>query len=285
MMISVPGVYSMSDIAYHSDPCPAPSLSASIATIINQQSLLHAFMQHPKLGKKESKDSDVFSFGRAAHALLLEADSQKVVPLPYSDFRTSKARQMRDECVHAGDIPLCLSDYEKVSEMIKVAKGFIESSELSGLFENGKTEQTFVGFSDCWVRGRCDYITNNRKLILDYKTVGRTANPSVFMQSVFNYGYDIQAAMYLHLNKITGHTGECDFVWLIQEKEAPYACSFIGASQSVLDIGQKKFEFAKTKWVNALSSNSFAGYSNNITWPEASSWERAKAEAIGFEED
>ena len=50
-MITAPGIYRDIDaLEYHSDPCPAPSLSSTIAKKLVSASAMHAFCEHPKLG-------------------------------------------------------------------------------------------------------------------------------------------------------------------------------------------------------------------------------------------
>ena len=46
-MIGKAGIYTLSAEAYHADPCPEPSLSASIANVLLQRSPAHARIQHP----------------------------------------------------------------------------------------------------------------------------------------------------------------------------------------------------------------------------------------------
>src|SRR5215831_5713580 len=48
-MSVTPGVYAMPAAQYHADPCPTPSLSASIIKLICLDSPAHAWTAHPKL--------------------------------------------------------------------------------------------------------------------------------------------------------------------------------------------------------------------------------------------
>ena len=57
---------------YHADPCETPSLSSSIARVLNDQSPAHAYLRHPRLGGAPSVHSKQFDFGKSGHTLLLK---------------------------------------------------------------------------------------------------------------------------------------------------------------------------------------------------------------------
>ena len=79
-MIETAGVYQMPAEEYHADPCPEPSLSASLIKTLLARSPLHAWHEHPRLNpnvvKEERKEYDR---GSAAHALLLEGEDRMAV--------------------------------------------------------------------------------------------------------------------------------------------------------------------------------------------------------------
>ena len=54
-MINTPGIYEIPATEYHADPCPEPSLSASVARTLIDRSPLHAWMKHPKLGGQQEE--------------------------------------------------------------------------------------------------------------------------------------------------------------------------------------------------------------------------------------
>src|SRR5262245_50563917 len=81
-MIDGPGIYDIPLAEYLADPCPAPSLSASIAHILLSQSPRHAWEAHPRLNPHyEPEEAEAFDLGTAAHAYLLEG-AEVFVTLP-----------------------------------------------------------------------------------------------------------------------------------------------------------------------------------------------------------
>jgi len=281
------GIYQLSEQAYHSDPCPQPALSASIAGIIWHRSPLHGWYAHPKLNPDyQPFESATFDLGSAAHAIVLEQDRSKLVIIHADDWRTKAAREERDEAHDAGKIPVLARQAEDIYAMADAAIDAVKDSELDGIFQDGKPEQSIiVQDGDIWLRGRLDWLTNDNKIILDYKTVGRSANPESFLRgSVFQYGYDIQVAMYQRLvQAVTGETPK--FVWLAQETEAPYACSLMGASPSLIESGNRKLDHVNKQWRECMKTGIWPAYGKRIAWLEAPSYELAKLEEREYMED
>lgn len=270
----------MSESDYHADPCPEPSLSASIAGIIWHRTPLHGWMAHPKnpIGLVRT-ESGTFDLGSAAHAVILEGNEDKIAIIEADDWRTKAAKEARDVARTAGKIPMLPHQHAEVMAMTTAAHLAIQGSELDGIFSDGKPEQSVIAHDGIWMRGRFDWLTTDRKIILDYKTVSRSANHESFLRSsVFQFGYDIQASMYLHLNQLTGGPEDAKFVWLVQETEAPYACSLCGASPSLIESGQRKLSRVIDQWTECMLTGEWPGYGKRIAWLEAPAWELAKVE-------
>ena len=280
------GIYQLSEEAYHADPCPQPALSASIAGIIWHRSPLHGWYAHPKLNPDyQPFESATFDLGSAAHAIVLEQDRSKLAIIHADDWRTKAAKEERDAARDAGKIPVLARQAADIYAMADAAIDAVKDSELDGIFQDGKPEQSIiVQDGDIWLRGRLDWLTNDNKIILDYKTVGKSANPESFLRgSVFQYGYDIQVAMYQRLvQAVTGETPK--FVWLAQETEAPYACSLMGASPSLIESGNRKLDHVIKQWCECMKTGIWPAYGKRIAWLEAPAYELAKLENILMEE-
>lgn len=91
--------------------------------------------------------------------------------------------------------------------------------------------------------------------------------------------------MYTLLNRLTGGPEDTSYIWLVQETEAPYACSLVGASPAVLEIGEHKLMKAITRWQECLNSGKWPAYSPRIAFPDPPPWILAQAEALNFSED
>src|SRR3990167_1335678 len=191
------GIHTISAEVYHADPCDESSLSSSVAKVLLNQSPRHAWMQHPKLNPDyRPEENSRFDLGSAAHALLLEGNQAKIAIIEADDWRTKKAKEERDEARANGLLPILVKHDFALKAMVKAANEFIETTELKGIFENGKPEQTVIWQEgDIWCRARPDWLTNDNKIILDYKTTDSAA-PEVFIRQIPRMGYDLQSEFY-----------------------------------------------------------------------------------------
>jgi len=267
-----PGIHTISAEVYHADPCETPSLSSSIAKVLLNQSPRHAWMQHPKLNPDyRPEENSRFDLGSAAHALLLEGNQAKIAIIDADDWRTKKAKEERDTARENGLLPI-LAKYDfAIRQMVKVAKEFIETTELKGIFDNGKPEQTVIWQEhDIWCRTRPDWLTNDYKIILDYKTTDSAA-PEVFIRQIPRMGYDLQSEFYtrgiyrlFHLMPV--------FIFLAQEIDPPYACSLVSLSNAYRDVADARVERAIELWSNCLSTDTWPSYNAAIHYAEAPGW-------------
>jgi len=284
-MIDKPGVYQIPAVEYHADPCVEPSLSASIANCILQQSPAHARMRHPRLTvDPQTDESERFDIGTAAHALLLEKDSSRFVWVPHNDWRTNAAKELRDTARGEGKLPI-LTRYQGVlQKMVEVARGAVEQSEFAGIWMHGKPEQTIVWHEDgVWLRCRPDFMRQDRTIILDYKTAASAA-PETFIRQIGNMGYDVSADFSLRGLAALGEThqgatGDPAYVFLAQEIEPPFACSFHTLGTGYREIAEEKVERAIQVWRMCMQSGQWPAYSLKLHHAEPPAWEMAAYEA------
>nr|MBC8360902.1 PD-(D/E)XK nuclease-like domain-containing protein [Candidatus Desulfatibia profunda] len=283
-----PGIYTdISEEDYHKDPSDIPSLSSSIAKIIWEKSPKHAWLAHPKLNPDyEPKNKTQFDIGNAAHAHLLEGDGLKIVVIDASDYRKKETQEKRDALYALGKVPVLSKDWINVKEMADVAKGFIAETELAGIFDNGKPEQTLIAdYEGAMLRSRLDWLANDRLIILDYKSTGGSSKPEQWIRrQLFNMNYDIQVYHYPLMNELTGGPPNAKFIFLVQENTKPYACSLVGAGPSVIDSGKKKFRYALHKWKWCLEFNKWPAYDTRIAWADVPPWQMAEVEERGTDE-
>jgi hypothetical protein len=292
MTIDKPGIYQISNEAYHRDPCVVPSLSrGTIADLINTTPQ-HAAFYHPRLNPDfVQEDKDVFDIGKAAHALFLEGlDCAEVCDFP--NWQTKAAKEAKEAARLAGKTPLLAHQYERVQEMVKAAHSQLAASELGikNLHMEGDSEQTYIWEENgTWFRVRPDWISQkkigDRKLILDYKTTGESADPAAFKATA--YGKDIQHALYRRGVKAIEGGNSPRFLFLVQETFPPYLCSFIGLDPQTAEIGKQKVEFGKFMWEKCLATGEWPGYPQRVCYVEVKPWEvaawEAKSAEIGVE--
>jgi hypothetical protein len=278
-----PGIYAITEEEYHKDPCPTPSLSRSIIKDLLFDCPFRAWLKHPRLNPdyEPEEDSVKFDLGTSAHQILLEG-TDKVIALDFDDWRKKEAKEQRDQAREQGLIPLLTDQYAEVLVMVEAAKQQIRESKLpvNDLQIGGKPEQSVVWKeNDTWLRVRPDWLREDKKMVIDYKTTGLSANPEGLDRHIISMGYDIQAAFYSRgLESVTGIKPE--FFFIFQETTKPYLCSFIGLHPDLIKMGQQKVDYGIFLWEKCLKENNWPAYPKEIAYIEAPSWSLAKWEQI-----
>jgi len=255
-----------------------------MAKILLTKSPRHAWLQHPRLNPAyATTDAARFDIGTAAHALLLEGiDSMGIVDA--DDWRTKAAKEARDEHRAAGRTPILAGQYADIQAMRDVAiKAIAECGDLSGLtLADGKPEQTI-----CWqdedthMRARLDWLSDDARIILDYKTTD-IASPTAWMRAIASNGYDIQNAFYQRAVRADLEV-DAKMVFMVQETSAPFECYFVGLTPSWLEIGKQKVEQAISMWRECMARDLWPGYERRIMWAEPPAWTLVEAEERAIE--
>jgi len=286
----VTGVISMDAARYHSDPCPVPSLSNSIANVLLNRSPAHAKLSHPRLNPNfKPTESSRFDLGTAAHDLILEGGTQKICVIDPQDYpsRPTKAdpngsipagwtnkaiREARDMARSRGLVPLLPWEDAQIRNMVRAAFAFIAESELAGIFAQGKPEQTLIWREgETWCRSRLDWLSNDRTIILDYKTC-QSAEPEAFIRHLGAMNYDLQSAFYTRGVQACTDSQAPDFVFFAQEITPPYLCSLVSLSAAYKQIAEAKYRRAVDLWGQCLESDIWQGYPSRICYAEPPAW-------------
>lgn len=271
------GLYTMDAETYFADPCEQPSLTSTIARILINESPLHAWTAHPKLNDAHAnQEASHFDIGTAAHSLLLEGEA-KVAIVDAKDWRTKDAQEARDAAYAAGRQPLLAHQWADVKRMVQSAREQLSTIVAQPpLFADGQCERVLV-WSEHGVtcRARLDWLRDDFAAIDDYKTTSRSANPASFSRSLFNIGYDVQAAFYLRgLEALTGAVAQ--WRWVVQETSPPYALSVVSLTPAALDLAQAKVDFAIAKWRECVDAGTWDGYPTEVCYAELPGWEEAR---------
>lgn len=223
IVITEPGVYDgMSDADYHADPVPGGSLSSTGARKLLPPSCPARF-HHERTNPPPSRPE--FDFGKAAHLEVLGAGPDIVV-IDAADWRTKTAREQRDTAYAAGQVPLLAADYTQIQGM---ANAIRQHPLAAALLDptTGSPEQSLFWRdpeTGVWCRARTDWLRNKttgRVIVVDYKTTD-SADPGHIERAVRRYGYHQQDPWYLDGIKAVGLADDAGFVFIFQEKTAPY---------------------------------------------------------------
>lgn len=287
--IDVPGIYDLPELVYHSDPvAPAPSLSRSIGKLLLEASPAHAYAQHPRLGGSAptgpaggDEDMDV---GTAAHSLFLEGTDLAVLS-PYDAYRSNDAKAWRAAAVVEGKIPLKMRAYDGA---MRVVDRLLQFRERTGLFIAGKPEQTVIwDEGDHWARCRIDWLPDDPAApLLDLKTTGSLATAGGWGRTAFQFGADLQAAMYPRGVEFVRGEAPDGMLFVVVETHPPYGIRVFGMDPVAIEVGQAKAAAARAVWVQCLAAGAWPSYPPEVEWifpPPwiVRQWEEAKVGGIG----
>jgi hypothetical protein len=275
LVIDRPGVYDgIPDDAYHADPVPGGSLSASGAKKLLAPSCPALFRYDADHGAKHKRE---FNFGHAAHKKVLGVGAE-IVPIDAANYKTKAAQEARDAAYAAGKVPLLPAEVAVVDAM---AAALIAHPWASLLFnpEAGKPEQSIFWFDEefgIWRRARLDWLpnptSNGRLICIDYKSAV-SAEPGAFSRTVANFGYHMQDAFYLDAVQAVG-LGDEDtaFLFVVQEKTPPYLVTVVELDARAIQVGRERNRRALEIFRDCQQSGIWPGYSNEIELISLPNW-------------
>lgn len=212
---------------------------------------------HPK------EDTPALAFGRATHKAVLEPEtfSEEFAVAPKVDRRTKDGKEIWNKFVedNTGKEVITEEDFEILQDM----KAVIDHDIHASVFLNGKHEQSYFWTDEatgekCKVRPDCIAEVDGKKYLVDYKTTDSCAD-GAFERSVRKYGYKFQAGMYRE-GYFQNTFEDVGFVFVAQEKTAPYAVRVYICSEEFLAEGYAQFREAIGIYHECKTSNHYWGY-------------------------
>lgn len=266
----------MGEADYHSDPCAAPSLSASIANVIDRQSMAHAYAAHPRLGGIKRAPTKSMDHGALIHKLLLGKGAE-IVSVSADDWRTKVAQEAKREARTAGKVPVLQADHEAAWDAAgMLRKRFVSLGlELGGHSEVSLFWQASSSAGPVQCRGRMDHFTETKHSaqILDLKSC-ISAHPEACARHIDSYGYTIQRAAYVSgVERLRpAIAGNIDFVFVFMELKAPYVVTPVRLSGVFAELGERRWNRAVEYWGRALKDNRWPAYTDGIMTLDPMQW-------------
>ncbi len=274
-----PGVYNMP----MDDYLDLEAVSSSLIRNIVQQcplAALHRSVFNPNRPKEEITSAQLL--GSAAHALLLEGNADQIVVVETENWRTNAAKEIRDNAIAEGKIPLLPGGMHIAKAMARMAREFVESlkdtdTAVWRAFQpgGGDPEVTIVwqdGETLCKIRP--DLLSKGRETTVHYKTTASLAEPEYWGRTqyirMFYYGV---AAFYAYgIENAFGVQSSQYF--LVQEQNPPYLCSLIGLDDNAYKTGMEKIRIAMDAWERCAKEGMWYGYPRSAVYPEIPNYER-----------
>lgn len=280
LVIDQPGVYDIPEHVYHADPVPGGSLSSTGARKLLPPSCPARFAYERDNSPPPKAE---FDLGRAAHLLVL-GTGPEIVVVDAEEWRTKAVKDEVAAIRAAGAVPLRPSEMEQVQAM---AASLRQHPVAAALLDpsTGDPEQSlfWIDQTGVWCRARLDFLRNRapgRVIIPDYKT-STSASLEAIQRAIASYGYHQQAAWYLDGVKALGIADDPAFVFIVQEKTAPYLVTVVQLDPVAERIGRRLNRQAIDIYRQCVATGRWPGYADDIQLVSLPAWvERQHTEEI-----
>lgn len=266
----------LSDADYFADKVlDTPTLSQSIARLLVDQSPLHAWAAHPRLGNCSGEEpTKALDDGTLMHHMLLGTGKDSVAIIDAKDYRTKAAQEVRDAAIAAGLLPVLAHKHAELKAGVSMMRDRMADAGVDlDLFDSAQSEAGILWYEDgVACRGRIDKLHVERRNIFEVKK-SRNAHPLACARHMLAYGYDIQWAAYTSgLDKLTDALGHVDMQFIFIEDNAPYAVT-VGRPDGIMrELGTKKWRRAIDIWQLCLKDGKWPGYATAPVKLEAPAW-------------
>lgn len=209
----------------------------------------------------ENTDTPDLLFGRAAHKYILETYDfyNEFAVAPNCDRRTKEGKAewslFCDQ--NEGKDIITQEQFEKIEEMRNV----MLATPFVGKLINGEHEISYFWTDeDTELKCKCrpDSINHRLKIVVDYKTCDN-AETQRFMRQAIDLGYDLQASYYLDGVKANTEQ-DYIFVFIAQEKKAPYAVNILQADDIFIRSGREVYKSMLQTYKDCSESGVWYGY-------------------------
>lgn len=231
-------------------------------------------LEHPK------EPTPAMVYGQMMHKLLLEPATfgNEFIVAPEVDKRTREGRELWKEFCerNAGKTAVTSKEFQQAKAMA----GAVLRHPIAKDLLHGKAEQPFFftdGKTGLQCKCRADLVTeiDGKPVVVDYKTTS-CAKTDTFGKSILVMGYHLQAFMYTEAVTLSMALNERPrFIFIAQEKDAPYSVNCIEAGEDIIDAGKREFRRLMDKVNDCMQTGYWYGYNgafDELGYAELPAW-------------
>lgn len=242
-----------------------PALSASVLKTL--RTYCPAQVKHEELFPSEP--TDAMNFGTLLHTALLEGDKFDDLYAVAPDCKRQGAKNLETwaafEAENAGRIRVKQAVVDKVLAMrdAAYANRFVCSLLTApGGINEGSVEWLHPRLEiPCKLRFDRLVQIGGQALVIDLKSA-QDASPRGFEKAIANQGYHVAAAWYLE-GLYAVAPAQRTFIWIAQDKDAPYLCAVYQPSLLMLEQGRREAERLANVYAHCMKTGEWHGYTPN----------------------
>lgn len=250
-----------------------PAIGASGLKLL-QRSPLHYWARYVDPNRVPEPPTPAMVIGTAWHAAVFEPLSFKrdYVEIPEGlDRRTKEGKALYAEIEASGRTPFSAATMADIRAMAAAARRHPEFARLCA-------QQPMCEASMFWTdpdtglecKIRPDFFIAPgaafpNGLIIDGKST-QDASPEAFGKQAWNLDYALQAAWYVDgFQRVHGTADAPQFLWLVQEKDRPYATAMYQAGDDLLELGRRQYRPMLQLLAECKQRNEWPGYPSEVT--------------------
>lgn len=253
---------------YHEDPCPEPSLSASVAKVAYDTCLNKARAAHPRLRQPDYPEEPFtedrsppwyMDVGSAVHSLALRSGAP-VVCIDAPNWRKKDTQELRDQWRNDGAIPLLTKHYDIAQRMaLRLQPVLYDLMGVDFAAEAMACSRSEYGW---WQRSLLDGVATDLGAIVELKTTSMSVAPRQIARTINRNANHFQASFYLkNLDRLDPPgTGKRRYHWVHQEVEYPHEISVSHPDPALMTAGDEMVEAAMKLWHKAMTTGIWDGY-------------------------
>lgn len=230
-------------------------------------STVRAVMQNPARYKHDRDNPSTekhFTLGSAVHSMLLE-DGKTVVHVPVNDWKTVKARELRDAALAEGKYPLNNAEH---AQALAMADSLRTHPTVAKHLAAGHTEVAITGVDPkTWtpMKARLDILDVEARVIVDPKT-SATLAPEDFGPHAYRLGYHMAAVHYIEMAAQATDTdpAEWTFLFAVVEKTAPYLRFVTDLDAPSLAQGRRDRARGIEQYLECERTDKWPGYTTDV---------------------
>ena len=265
-----PGIHDITNEEYH---CSEGISRSQLMRL--KQSPCHFWYENINPLYVKPKPTDAMIVGSATHTAILEPQEflKRYYRLGKIDRRTTKGKELYAKALEENADKEIITD-EQYQEIQAMHHAVLCHPEALRLVLSGRVEKSiFWEDPDTGIlcKVRPDIWHDN--MIVDLKTSNNAAFKP-FQNSAYSLGYHLQAAMIHEAFKHQLQIDMQDFIFLVIEKQPPYAIALYPLDESALELGISEFKQLLDKLKHCQDTEIWPSYETRLlTMPNYTKYE------------